>query len=1045
MRSRQPNHTWRESSAHVAPANRIGGLRLNRCHRWYEHTFTRVPVFLRQRNQISFEARMLPLLTKAPRRQRFSGRRRRAALLCVLGVVATVTAGCQRAYYRERADHEAYRIIDEKVIDSGQDPQELLRITIDRRSRMFNPFDPDRPPMPVDDPHSHRYMHFVDGRRGYPLWHANGTTNAVESPDWWSFLPLDENGVLKLDADTSVRLALMHSPDYQRQLETLYLAALDVSSERFLFDTQFFAGAQTSYTALGPDRGPAGSSSQVSVGPFSNGRRPLALQRSFVTGADLVVGVANSVVWELSGPNTQSATTVLDFAFVQPLLRGAGRDRIMERLTLSERRLLANIRTYERYRRSFYLNITTGRGTESGVQRSGGVFGVGLGGFTGLGGGFAGLSGGGGGGGFGGVSVAQAGGFLGLLQDQLQIRNQEENVARLQESLLLLEDTLRLQLTTIPDSPTEILTQRLQIAQARNALFQANSGLLQSRTAFEASVDSFLRTLGLPPYICAKIEDPLLSQFELISETLKTRRTDASLLRQDVGALNTRMLELSVETVDPVTGLPARTIQPSVALAETVDDLGTLIDPIRELNDSLLQIDIPEITKDIARLRESLPKRVMEANRLRDIYARERDQICTLLPISSVDPSLFDVDASGELSNELTAELDKISTRLELFAPRLDELDQSIETIAADLQNILASTDASASDAPPENPLSKRLVNEIILPSQTILSDLADIILTMQLVQARARTESVVLPEVDLTPSEAYDIAQANRRDLANSRASLVDTWRLVEFNADNLESTLDFTFSGDVRNPANGNNPFDLRGSRGGMRVGLQWDAPITRLQERNTYRQSLIEFQQARRSFYQVEDSIWQVLRGQLRQLRANQINFELQRQAVRIAAEQISLNEDIRQVREVSGLPSGETAARDILFALDALLSAQNGFLNIWVNYEVVRRSLDLDLGTMELTPEGLWLDPGAIRPDTVGLPRNFDPGLNLSDGMIIQDLPAGGLNPAAPVQIDPFMPFTDEDLGAVPASPVVPGELVPPGVRAAPIPVLPPIVD
>ena len=35
-------------------------------------------------------------------------------------------------------------------------------------------------------------------------------------------------------------------------------------------------------------------------------------------------------------------------------------------------------------------------------------------------------------GGFGGAGVAQAGGFLGLLQDQLQIRNQEENVARLQ-------------------------------------------------------------------------------------------------------------------------------------------------------------------------------------------------------------------------------------------------------------------------------------------------------------------------------------------------------------------------------------------------------------------------------------------------------------------------------------------------------------------------------------------------------------------------------------------------------------------------------------
>ena len=90
-----------------------------------------------------------------------------------------------------------------------------------------------------------------------------------------------------------------------------------------------------------------------------------------------------------------SATTVLDFTLLQPLLRGAGRDRVMERLTLSERNLLANVRSFERYRRSFYLNVTTGRNIESTVRRSGGVFGVGLGGFTGLGGGFAGLGGGG--------------------------------------------------------------------------------------------------------------------------------------------------------------------------------------------------------------------------------------------------------------------------------------------------------------------------------------------------------------------------------------------------------------------------------------------------------------------------------------------------------------------------------------------------------------------------------------------------------------------------------------------------------------------------
>ncbi len=927
------------------------------------------------------EARMPNKNITRSREIRSRRRRLSAALVCLASTFTSLTSGCQRAYYRAQADHEAYCIIDEKVRDSQELPPMPLRVEMDRRSRMFNPFDPDRPPMPIDDPLSHRYMHSVDGRRGYPLWHVNGQTNITESPDWWQFLPLNEDGVLVLDADTSVRLALLHSTSYQQQLETLYLSALDVSSERFRFDTQFFGGAQTSLQTLGRDR--AGSSStQYAIGPYSNGRRPLSMQRTFVTGADLVVGMANSIVWELSGPNSQSASTVLDFTLLQPLLRGAGRDRVMERLTLSERRLLSNVRTFERYRRSFYLNITTGRQTESSVARSGGVFGVGLGGFTGLGGGFAGLGGGGGGGGGFGGGVAQAGGFIGLLQDQLQIRNQEENVSRLRENLLLLEDTLRLQLTTIPEDQEEIPRQRLQIAQARSALFGANSQLLQSRTAFETSIDAFMTQLGLPSYICVQIKDPMLSQFELISEELKQRREEISQIRVSVGDINTGVLNLSKESVDPVTGLPVRRIEPSAQLAQALERLVGQLRPIDELRERLLKEDLITVQQDIAHLEDSYPEREAQAKALAEVYQREKNQICSLLPIETVDPELFDVRETAKLSDTLGEEHAKLKARLDAYSDRLVQLEKTITELTTASQ--------ANSATPPERraDLTGRLLEEAILGSQNLLSDLSDDILALQLIQARARIESVVLPQVDLTQDQAFEIAQANRRDLANARASLVDSWRLIEFNADDLESSLDVTFSGDLRNPADGNNPLDLRSSRGSLRVGLQWDAPITRLQERNTYRQALIEFQQAKRSFYRLEDSIWQVLRGQLRQLRANQINFELQRQAVRIAADQITFNEDIRQLRDTRGLASGPTAARDIIFALNDLLTAQNAFLNIWVNYEVVRRSLDLDLETMELTPEGLWIDPGTISMQTVGSSRSGMEFLGLAEGMIVE---------------------------------------------------------
>ena len=884
-------------------------------------------------------------------------------LICALLVLMIgVTSGCHRQFYRQQADREAHALIVEKSRQINRQPTNPARIDLDRRSRMFNPFDLDFQPMPLDDPASHRFMQCVDGRRGYPMWHAAGLTNSVESPDWWQFLPLDEDGVLVLNAESAVKLALLHSPGYQRQLEQLYLSALDVSSERFALDTQFFAGLDSFAEAN------ATGSSTFSFGPASNGRRDVALQRAFATGGELIVGLANNIVWQLSGPNSQSATTLIDFAIAQPLLRGAGRDRFLERLTRAERSLLANVRAFERYRRSFFLNITIGRNIESTVQRSGGVFGVGLGGFTGLGGGFAGLAGGGGGGGgFGGAGVPDAGGFLGLLQDQLQIRNLEENIARQEENLLILENTLVELLTTIPDDPEAIIRQRLQVAQARSSLVGAQSDLVGRKAGFQASLDAFARDLGLPPYVCIRIEDPILEKFELIDRKLRSRREELLAVRTAVGDANVSLLEESESDVDPDTGLPRTKIEWSETLAEKLRVLRQSIAPLKNFNAKLLNEDLPRIEKDIERFADSIDERKLQNDKLVKIYRREQSNVCTLLDIKELDEAIFDITDLDDLMFKLAKSYDKVHKRVQSYEKRLSEIDQALDDFVQQRGGSEDSVDRS-----------EKLRNDLILASQDLLAEVGDDVLAMQLMQARARTESVVLPDVDIEPSVAFEIARKNRRDWANARASLVDAWRLIEFNADDLESSLDLTFAGSVGNV--GNNPLDLRGDTGSLRLGLEWDAPITRLQERNTYRQSLIEYEQAKRNYYGFEDGIWQLLRGQIRRLQSNRISFELIRQSVGVAASQLELNEDIRSFRDARGLSSGPTAARDTIDALRALLNSQNSLLNIYVNYEVVRRGLDFDLGTMELTPEGLWIDPGKISPaELLTLPGTTSEGM------------------------------------------------------------------
>ena len=221
-----------------------------------------------------------------------------------------------------------------------------------------------------------------------------------------------------------------------------------------------------------------------------------------------------------------------------------------------------------------------------------------------------------------------------------------------------------------------------------------------------------------------------------------------------------------------------------------------------------------------------------------------------------------------------------------------------------------------------------------------------------------------------------------------------MDAWREIEVVADDLESTLNVRVTGGLGSSQLSPGPLTKSGQ---LNVGLDWDAPITRLLERNAYRRTLIRYEQSKRSYYNYEDSVWQLLRSEIRQLQANQFTFELGRELIRNSAAQIELNADQRALREARGQVQGPTAARDQIQALSALLNAQNGLLGIYVNYEVVRRGLELDLGTMELTPEGLWIDPGTLSPEQLLFAAGHD--LRRHDRVSMQRL-RHSLQPASP---------------------------------------------
>jgi hypothetical protein len=807
------------------------------------------------------------------------------------------------------------------VAEKSNNPRWALppgfNLNMDPRSRYYDPTNPDHPPIPPDDPYAHVYMHRVDGKRASPFWHINGELPQLPNPGWRQrmseYCQMTPEGAVKLDLAGAIALSYIHNPTHRTQIETIYLSALDVSAERFRFNLQFYPGSSLSFLRAGTAAdgvavpGTPGHPAVVvprSQLTESNGTAagsPGTISKEFATGGTLLVNFANSFVWQLAGPHTNTTNSLINMNLVQPLLQNGGRIITLETLTRAERQLLYNLRLYERWRQGWFLSVAVGAGGTTalaGPGRSGGAFGgTGITGFTGTGvGGIGGVAanagfggglgaGGGGIGGIGGISAgAVAGaagggqgtvaGFYGLLQQQVQIDN-AQNALNLQiRTLKLLEANL--------DAGMISLT---QVDLFRQSIETNKANLILARLNLENTKDTYKSgTLGLPPDLPMVFDDPLIKQFQLIDPRLNDLQSALIDLTQRSGTL-------------PENATP--------------DDLLPLIDALDELRGS--------VQRALLTMREDL----------RTLDARTDERTRTMTPA-----------AKQQLANDKQRLNDRsieIETRFDQTEPVVQNLRQQVGS---------------------------RPAEEIINGISSLTNILSGLAQEASLVKATARVESLVIKPVELSTVDALQIARAHRLDLMNVRAQVVDQWRLICYNANALRSVLNLTANGSLGTV--GNNPAKFEANNGELTLGVQFAPPFTRLLQRNNYRQALVQYQQVRRAAIGTEDSINFALRGDMRSLKNFEINFEIQREASKIAIRRVDTTRlELSQPPPpvVLGQPPqalGETAATNLLTALQALSDSQNNLMSAWLQHYDERIQLAIDLGVMRLDERGIWID-------------------------------------------------------------------------------------
>jgi len=181
------------------------------------------------------------------------------------------------------------------------------------------------------------------------------------------------SGVLTLPHALS--LATAHNSSYQTQKERLYKVALDLQLVEHRYETQLFGGGSALYgnNWQNSEKRPLSGDQMVDESQANHtGLSPkhprsevvqteanVGFNRLLATGTKVGVGVATAWTDILTGRGDRGLNSIFTAAISQPLLRGSDRMVVMEKLTQAERDVLYQIRTFNRFRKTFAVNVAT--------------------------------------------------------------------------------------------------------------------------------------------------------------------------------------------------------------------------------------------------------------------------------------------------------------------------------------------------------------------------------------------------------------------------------------------------------------------------------------------------------------------------------------------------------------------------------------------------------------------------------------------------------------------------------------------------------------
>lgn len=208
------------------------------------------------------------------------------------------------------------------------------------------------------------------------------------------------------------------------------------------------------------------------------------------------------------------------------------------------------------------------------------------------------------------------------------------------------------------------------------------------------------------------------------------------------------------------------------------------------------------------------------------------------------------------------------------------------------------------------------------------------------------------LDHPSITAEEAAQVALVTRLDLQNQRDQLEDVGRGVEIAASALYPDVSVVLGTTVASLSG--NPFEqFDFNRAIWNAGLDFDPKLDRTAERNSYRRSLIAYEQARRQLEEFEDGVRLDARQGWRDL-------DEARSAYESNVRGVELNERTYEEQEMTFDLLGTISPIDLIDALNEFTDAQNARTRSMVDHKITKLGFWRDMGILYIKKNGQWED-------------------------------------------------------------------------------------